>query len=52
MRWLDDDAPPAMRRCTDGFVVPCGAGRYLAWRMLEERVARVGLLEAAELGAG
>jgi hypothetical protein len=51
MRWLDDDAPPAMRRCADGFVVPRGAGRYLGWRMLEERVARVGVLEAAVMGA-
>jgi hypothetical protein len=50
MRWLDDDAPPAMRRCADGFLVPRGAGRYLGWRMLEERVARVGVLEAAEMG--
>ena len=51
LRWLDDDAPPAMRRCADGFVVPRGAGRYLGWRMLEERVARVGVLEAAVMGA-
>jgi hypothetical protein len=51
MRWLDDDAPPAMRRCADGFVVPRGAGRYLGWRMLEERVARVGVREAAVMAA-
>lgn len=51
IRWLDDDAPPAMRRCADGFVVPPGAGRYLGWRMLEERVARVGVLEAAGMEA-
>lgn len=50
IRWLDDDAPPAMRRCADGFTVPRGAGRYLGWRMLEERVARVGVLEAAVMG--
>ena len=51
MRWLDDDAPPGMRRCADGFVVPRGAGRYLGWRMLEDRVARVGVLEAVGMGA-
>jgi hypothetical protein len=47
MRWLDDEAPAAMRRASDGVVVPAGAGRYLGWRMLEERVARVGILEAS-----
>lgn len=51
MRWLDDDAPPAMRRCADGFLVPRGAGQYLGWRMLEERVTRVGVLEAAVMAA-
>jgi hypothetical protein len=51
LRWLEDDAPLAMRRAPDGFVVPAGAGRYLGWRMLEERVARVGLLEASTMGA-
>jgi hypothetical protein len=51
MRWLDDDASPAMRRCADGFVVPPGAGRYLGWRMLEERVGRVGVLDAAVMEA-
>jgi hypothetical protein len=50
LRWLDDDAPPAMRRCADGSVVPRGAGRYLGWRMLGERVARVGVEEAAVMG--
>lgn len=51
VRWLEDDAPPAMRRCADGFVVPPGAGRYLGWRMTAERVARVGVLEASRMRA-
>jgi hypothetical protein len=51
MRWLEDEASPAMRRCRDGYVVPRGSGRYLGWRMLTERVARVGLLEAAVMAA-
>ncbi len=51
LRWLEDDAPLAMRRASDGVVVPAGAGRYLGWRMLAERVERVGLLEAAGMGA-
>jgi hypothetical protein len=31
-------------------VVPRGAGRYLGWRMLGERVAGVGVEEAAVMG--
>ncbi len=51
MRWLEDDAPLAMRRAPDGTVTPNGAGRYLGWRMLAERVARVGVAEAAAMEA-
>jgi hypothetical protein len=45
MRWLSDDAPMAMRRTASG-TTPVGAGRYLAYRMLAERVERVGIGEA------
>jgi hypothetical protein len=51
LRWLEDHAPLTMRRSPDGFAVPAGAGRYLGWRMLAERVERTGLLEAAGMGA-
>jgi hypothetical protein len=51
MRWLDDFGPSSMRRTEDGVVIPAGAGRYLGWRMLAERVARVGLLEATAMEA-
>ncbi len=51
LRWLEDDAPLAMRRAPDGTVTPKGAGRYLGWRMLAERVARVGVAEAAAMAA-
>lgn len=51
LRWLEDDAPLAMRRHADGALVPRGAGRYLGWRMLAERVERVGVAEAAVMGA-
>lgn len=51
LRWLEDDAPVAMRRATDGSVIPRGAGRYLGWRMLAERVERVGIAEAAGMAA-
>ncbi len=51
LRWLEDDAPLTMRRHADGAIVPRGAGRYLGWRMLAERVERVGVAEAAVMGA-
>lgn len=51
LRWLDDEGPTSTRRAADGFAIPAGAGRYLGWRMLEERVDRVGLIEAAGMAA-
>ncbi len=51
LRWLEDGAPLAMRRHADGAIVPRGAGRYLGWRMLAERVDRVGVAEAAAMAA-
>lgn len=50
IRWLVEDAPPALRRRDGGATMPQEAGRYLAWRLLQERVARVGVLEAAGMG--
>ena len=50
LRWLTPDAP-AGPRTVEGTVLPPGAGRYLAWRMLAERVKRVGLREAVRLSA-
>lgn len=47
LRWLTDEAPPGLRTGTDGRLVPQGAGRYLGWRMLAERVRRVGVAGAA-----
>ena len=51
LRWLEDDAPPALRRGDGDLVIPPGAGRYLAWRELRDRVARVGVAEACTLEA-
>jgi hypothetical protein len=42
LRWLSRDAPAGARR-VDGAVLPVGAGSYLAWRMVQERVSRVGI---------
>lgn len=51
LRWLEDEAPPALRRGSAEAVIPAGAGRYLAWRELRDRVARVGLAEACGMEA-
>lgn len=51
LRWLEDDAPATMRRAPDGTLIPPAAGRYLGWRMLADRVARVGLAEAVRMTA-
>jgi hypothetical protein len=48
LRWLSPGAP-AGPRTVGGVVVPPFAGRYLGWRMLAERVARVGLGEAIRM---
>ncbi|MEZ4378564.1 MAG: hypothetical protein R3B35_09820 [Gemmatimonadales bacterium] len=47
LRWLTDEAPPGLRTDATGRLVPRGAGRYLGWRMLAERVRRVGVAGAA-----
>lgn len=51
IKWLGEDAPPALRQRDTGRAIPTAAGRYLAWRMLQNRVARVGVLGAAGMGA-
>lgn len=48
LKWLSDDAPPALRRDRNGKTMPRGIGRYLGWRMLRDRVARVGVVAAGE----
>jgi hypothetical protein len=50
LRWLTP-ATPSGPRTVGEVVLPPMAGRYLAWRMLEERVARVGLREAIRMEA-
>jgi hypothetical protein len=48
LRWLAPAAPLSVRTA-GGAVLPQGAGRYLAWRMTAERVARVGIAEALRM---
>jgi hypothetical protein len=50
LRWFGEEvgAPPSIRS-DGGPPIPSGAGRYLAWRLTTERVARVGLAEAIAL---
>ncbi len=50
LRWLVSETPATMRT-HQGTVIPPGAGRYLAWRLTAERVARVGVREALRLPA-
>ncbi|MEO5798023.1 MAG: hypothetical protein ABIZ70_07685 [Gemmatimonadales bacterium] len=50
LRWLAPGAPPSART-VGNVVIPPGAGRYLAWRMSAERVARVGTREAIRMSA-
>ena len=45
LRWLTPDTP-ASTRTIGNTVLPVGAGHYLAWRMVAERVERVGIGEA------
>jgi hypothetical protein len=45
LRWLAPDTPIGLRTIGD-VVLPPMAGRYLAWRMTTERVARLGLRDA------
>ena len=42
LRWLTPQAPASVRT-TGGIVLPPLTGRYLAWRMTAERVARIGI---------
>jgi hypothetical protein len=48
LRWLARDTP-ASTRTVGATVVPAGAGHYLAWRMVAERVERVGIGEAVRM---
>jgi hypothetical protein len=50
LRWLTPDAPTGPRTVA-GAVLPPTTGRYLAWRMVSERVTRVGLREAIRMEA-
>ncbi len=50
LRWLTPDTP-ASTRTTGTTVLPAGAGHYLAWRMVAERVERVGIGEAVRMAA-
>lgn len=50
VRWLTAGAPVSARTLGT-LVIPPQAGRYLAWRMTAERVARVGLAEAVRMPA-
>lgn len=52
LRWLEDAAPPALRRDHGDTTIPAGAGRYLAWRELRDRVARLGVAQACGVEAG
>lgn len=47
LRWFGDEvgAPPSIRS-DGGLPIPIGAGRYLAWRLVADRVDRVGLAAA------
>ena len=50
LRWLVPSAP-ARSRTVGNVVLPPMAGHYLAWRLLAERVKRVGLREAIRMEA-
>ncbi|MBK7595014.1 MAG: hypothetical protein IPP98_06495 [Gemmatimonadetes bacterium] len=50
LRWLVAETPATIRT-HQGTVIPPGAGRYLAWRLTADRVARVGVHEALRLPA-
>lgn len=50
LRWLTP-AAPAGPRTVGNVLLPPMTGRYLAWRMLSERVARAGLREAIRMEA-
>ena len=50
LRWITPSAPASLRT-VGNVVLPPMAGRYLGWRMLEERVARAGLRAAIRMEA-
>lgn len=50
LRWLTPSAPAGPRTTANG-VLPPMAGRYLGWRMVVERVTRVGLRAAIRMAA-
>lgn len=50
LRWMGDGSPPSIRS-DGGLPIPEGTGRYLAWRLTESRVERVGLGAALRLTA-
>lgn len=52
LRWFGEEvgAPPSIRS-DGGAPIPTGAGRYLAWRLVAERVDRIGLAEAMAASA-
>ena len=45
LRWMVADAAPSAR-LMGGRAIPQGAGRYLAWRLTEQRVANIGIRDA------
>ncbi len=49
LRWLTPDTP-ASARTKGNTVIPADAGHYLAWRMVAERVERVGFGAAVRMG--
>ena len=48
LRWLAPQAPASVRTA-GGTVLPPGTGQYLAWRMMAERVERVGIGDALRM---
>ena len=50
LRWLAPDAPPSARQ-VGTTTLPPATGRYLGWRMVAERVARLGLAGALRADA-
>lgn len=50
LRWMGDGSPPSIRS-DGGPPIPDGAGRYIAWRLTESRVERVGIGAALRMTA-
>lgn len=51
LRWLTPGTPAGPRTVGD-VVIPRRAGAYLGWRMVADRVGRVGIGEAVRMGSG